>query len=171
MRDITIRLFFYSLIALIPISCGSRKVNTGTSVQQQESKYEEKNKTSVSKETQSKEDNEEDRKSVSIMDKQNSRVVETYYDNGWIKSRMIENLNSKNIYRSADRKTSKKAFNTRIDSTFTNKIYKSEIHKNYSKQKNTQTSNSQVYWMLFGLGVIAIVAVFVYKWLKQKVNL
>lgn len=170
MKNYMIRLVLYAFIAMIPISCGSRKVSTVISEHKQEVKQETETKAEVSKDEVKKEITQEKQKADKVEEKQEQRTTELYFDNGLLKSRVIENLNSKSTDNSVSIKTSVTVAKIHVDSVFTTHHYNSIKISDFDKKKDTQTSNTKVYWMLFGLGVIAIVAVFVYKWLKQKVR-
>jgi hypothetical protein len=170
MKNHLIRLTLYAFMAMVPISCGSRKVSTVISEHKQEVKQEAETKADVKKEEVKKEVIQEKQKVDKKEEKQEQRTTELYFDNGLLKSRVIENLNSKSTDNSTSIKTSVTVAKIQVDSVFTDRHYNSIKISDFDKKKYTQTSNTQVYWMLFGLGVISIVAVFVYKWLNNKIK-
>lgn len=169
MKGLLIRLAMYTCIALVPIGCGTRKVdmNKGSFQSNDNSNtvIEQSKETSQIINTQD--------EALNIRNKSNE-TTET------IVNRKFDKDTGKQIESTETTKTGLKKDNSQlyiktitinnirtIEKLKTVTITIRETKTNY-KTKNTKTSNSQLYWMLFGLGVIAIIVVFGYNWLKSK---
>ncbi|WP_298845521.1 hypothetical protein [uncultured Clostridium sp.] len=162
-----IALMIAIILIVLMSGCGARKVET--SINKTTDKYSDKmTSEGVVSKTNSSVD------SSSLVSKINkgdeskeSRVTELFNENGTLKQRITELLNRKSFDTSQFVQKSVKTLYINTDSTFNNTHYITRDINHYIKDKKSDANNNSLYLMLFGLGVFAIVAVFVYRYVTR----
>jgi hypothetical protein len=169
MKNLAIRLFLYTCIALVPISCGTRKAQTEISKTTDSFKEQESSKGSVTKESNSSESSKSSEHVDKVNEQQEQRITELFNDNGSLKQRITELLNSKSTDRSIKSNETLKTIYIRTDSVFNNNHYKTITYTVYSKSKSTQRSNNGIYVMLGAIAAFAILVFAVYKYITRAI--
>ena len=167
MKNLAIRLFLYACIALVPIGCGTRRVQTDISKTTDSFKEQESSKGIVTKESNSSESNKSSEQLDKVNEQQEQRITELFNDNGSLKQRVTELLNSKSTDRSIKSNETLKTLYIRTDSIFNNNHYKTITYTVYSKSKSTQRSNNGIYVMLGAIFGFAILVFAIYKFITQ----
>lgn len=166
-------LFILLLVAVSLSGCGTRKSAVDTFKANSEIKEGSKSEGSVTKETVTSESKESTEQNSNTDEKQEQRITELFYENGMLKERVTELLNSKSTNNSSsDRKSLKTSVN-RIDSIFNNTLYKTvtitikEKHKVVDADKSI-VANVGGWGVVISLGVVCIGAIFLYFYLKRR---
>lgn len=164
-------LFLIVTISLLS-SCGVRKVENDKSKIEGSEKESIKSEGSVKKEELTTENKETKEVKDKSDEKQEKRVIELFFENGVLKERITEFINSKSTDKSTKDKKSVKSKHTYTDSTFNNVIYRTRNIKVVEKHKSTDKSNTLSdslggSLVVFGLGSLAIFFMFLYFRLKM----
>ncbi len=160
--------FIFLLIVIAMVSgCSSRKVNTSilkttdTSKEQIDTNGQTK-KEDVSEVTKSSEEK------INKVDEDKTVVVTEKFDNGALKERTTETRNVRKTDNSNKKESSVEKRKIYLDSVFVNRVYKTEKHTSKSKDKDTDVTNYALYWMLGVVGIVLIVALFLYLYIRKK---
>lgn len=151
-----IRLSLYCAIALVP-ACGSRKAAVDIQKDKTEQSTKEESKGQVTKETGQSEETKTTDKSTDTNEQQNSYTREVFNENGTLKERITELLNSKRVIQNDI--TINRTFRAYVftDSTFHVTRTQKQVVTHYTKQKTTNRNSS--IWLVvvgvlsFGLGL------------------
>lgn len=170
-------LILYALFLLLGVSaltsCGVRKVNTS----KESSKNVDENKessTGTTSKTSINTDESTTKEQVAKSDeKQESKITELFYENGMLKERITELINSKTTDNSTKDGKSLKTKINRVDSTFNNRYYKLITITERKKTKDTDSDNSFVTniggpWVVGFIALLVVSAVFLYFYLKKR---
>lgn len=156
MKNLAIRLVLYCIIALIPISCGTRKVQTNILKNAEIVTVKEENKAVVIKSSEVKEAVKESAKAVNIDEDKTVVVTELYNEQGVIKSRVVSINTNKKSNNTSNEKESLKEAKNESDSTGSRKVDKEHKTESKVKTKAVTTDRNGLYWMLGIIGVIAL---------------
>lgn len=167
MKQTLIRLSLYCAIALVP-ACGSRKVMTDISKSEasQEVKKQEQLTTKEATQTKSTEAN----TSLETNTKEGEKVTSVKkYDKDTGKLIEERNVTDKRKSSGTKQKSSTRNFEethyrlTDVRRTITHHV----VVKTYDKSKETDSSNKPLYWVIFGIGSIAVLTWGVVRYLKK----
>lgn len=156
MKNLSIRLLLYICIALVPISCGTRKSATKILKNAEIVTVKEETKSVVIKSSEVKEAVKESVKAENVDEDKQIVVVELFDSLGVIKSRVVSiNINKKSNNTSNVKESLKEAKNE-SDSTGSHKVDKEHKTESKVKTKAVTTDRNGLYWMLGIIGVIAL---------------
>lgn len=162
-------LFVFLLIVIAMVSsCSSRKVQTDLFKATESSKEEVSSKGKVKKESGSEGLKTSVEQKNTVDEKQEQRVREVFDENGKLKERITELLNSKKTDNSSKTKTKKLYVYNNTDSTFNNTIYRTRTITIKEKSKGIDANNNALYWTLGIIGVAGVILVFIYFYWKAK---
>lgn len=155
MKNHLIRLVLYICIALVPISCGTRKSSAKILKNAEIIKEETKSEGVVKKNEAVKSENKEVAKSRDIIEDKTIVVTELYNDSGIIKSRFISTVIGR---KSNSNEKVKSVFMDAIisvDSVFNNQAKLSNEVTSYSKEKTVTSDRNGWYYVM---GIVAVIA-------------
>lgn len=156
MKNLAIRLSMYCVIALIPISCGTRKSATKILKNAEIVKEETKSEGVVKKVEEKKEVIKEVAKEKSVDENKEITVVELFSDSGVIKSRVITTkIGRKSNSNEKAKIISNESFKD-VDSSYNNSSKKSSEVTSYSKEKTTTRKNDGWYYVVGIIGLAAL---------------
>jgi len=158
-------IFLYIILAMVASSCGARKAQSSVVNSKDEQSDKSTSVGNVSSQTSKGDSTVTKTQTAKVDEKQESKITELFNENGTLKQRITELLNSKSTDNSYSQQKSVKWLYLRVDSNFNNTHYITRTITIHTKDKKTDANNNALYWSLFGLGVFAIAAFFVYKWL------
>lgn len=168
MKSLTNRLFILILwmtIAMIPLSCGSRKAITKINKNAEITKEETKSKGEVNKVEEKKEVEKQVAKTKKEDENKTVIVTELFNDEGVIKSRIKEVNINKATNTSSNSKESLKSYYINTDSVFNNTIYRTQKITTTIKDKASTTNRNGLYWYL-GVCTIIGLAFWLKPWKK-----
>lgn len=161
-KHVSIRLFLYIAIALVPVGCGTRKVATSVTNTKTSDTEKESSKGNVSNTSTGTSSAGSTTANNLVNEKQEQRVTELFNENGTLKQRITELLNTK----STDNTVKTNYINTRYynhtDSVFNNNYYHKQVITIHEKQKATSTNRGGLYY----LGGFAVLIAGLLAWLK-----
>lgn len=164
MKNKLIRIALYTAIALVPISCGSRKVQSDTS----KVKIEESINAEESEQV-------EDRETAQVAEVTKELITEYAKDSKTTEVEKYDAITGKLTERSkttetgdrgktSEKNDSKTTNYKRYVTRLTNKVITTHVTiSTKDKSKDTDTSNAPLYWMLFGVSAFAILCFGAYK--------
>lgn len=170
MKNLTIRLFLYVCIAMVPISCGVRKVQaeinkTGSSDKQKE-------QSESVKESESKTVSQSESSEVKEKVKENTEkttVNEYDKDTGALIKATVTEKSGKTVSNSENKKNERtEAYLRTVEKLKTVTIWEVKSYT-YDKTKNTQRSNNGIYMMLGAVLCFGVLVYAVYKFITRKV--
>lgn len=167
--------WFLLILIVMLSSCGTRKVENQSNSQSQTSKEERKTNTEVTKESSSEEKNESQETNQKSDEKQESRVRELFDENGKLKERITELINSKSSDNTNKINKTNITKRNRVDSVFNITHYKFIEIKEKSKLKNTDADKTVVKniggpWVMIVIVIIIVAALFLFFYLRNKKN-
>lgn len=162
-------IIYTAFIALMLCACGTRRVETDILKQSDKSKEKIVNEGEIKKESSTTEESKKSEQVAKVNEKQEQRITELYNENGSLKSRITELINSKDIDNSKKEESRSYITKIRVDSNFYNTIYRTKIVTLYIKDKKSETSNIAFYVVIGILG--ALVVLFCYLYLKGRKKL
>lgn len=165
MKNHLIRLFIYICIALVPVSCGTRKAITRVEKNAEIVETKQESKGQVKKVEEKKEVIKEVAKVEEKDENKTVIVTELFNDNGTIKSRVKEVNVNKSTNNTSNIKSSLKTLYKNTDSVFNNHYYHNTEITKYIKDKAVTTDRNGLYWML---GIISVIGLAF--WLKPWVK-
>lgn len=154
-------LIFVLIIGML--GCGTRKATVNlskTDVKEESKEVSSGNTSTESKSTVSMETNEQVAKTD---EKQESRTRELYDENGKLKERITELINSKSADNSKRSSVGRYDINTKTNTAYTNTIYRTLTIHTKDKEKTVTSNRNGLYTMLFGIGVVGILCYGAYK--------
>lgn len=168
MKNLTIRLFLYICIALVPISCGVRKVQaeinkTGTSDKQKE-------QSESAKESESKTISQLESSQVKGKIKENTEITTTTKydkDTGKPTETTTTTKTGKTVSNSYKKRNERTEAYLRIVEKLKTVTIREVKSYTYDKTKNTQRSNNGIYVMLGAVLVFGILVLAVYKYITR----
>lgn len=164
MKNLTSKIFIlllWIIIALIPLSCGTRKSVTKIEKNAEIVTVKEESKGQVKKVEEKKEVVKEVAKVEKKDENKTVVVTELFNDNGMIKSRVKEVNVNKSTNNTSNSKSLLKTLYKNTDSVFNNHYYHNTEITKYIKDKAVTTDRNGLYWMLGIIGVIGLLL-----WLK-----
>lgn len=165
MKNLGVRLFLYICIALVPISCGTRKAITRVEKNAEIVETKEESKGQIKKVEEKKEVVKEVAKAEKKDENKTVVVTELFNDNGTIKSRVKEVNVNKSTNNTSNSKSSIKTLYKNTDSVFNNNYYHTMEITKYIKDKAVTTDRNGIYIML---GIISVIGLAF--WLKPWVK-
>lgn len=156
MKNLAVRLVLYCGIALIPISCGTRKSAVKILKNAEVVTVKEENKAVVIKSSEVKEAVKESVKSENVDEDKTVVVTELYNEHGVIKSRVVSINTNKKSNNTLNTKESLKQAKKESDSTGSHKSESESKVTSYSKEKTTTRKNDGWYYVVGIIGVIAL---------------
>lgn len=161
MKNLAIRLVLYCVIALVPISCGTRKAATKILKNAEIVKEEAKSEGVVKKVDTVKDQVKEVVKSRDIVEDKTIVVTELYNDSGVIKSRVISTVIGRKSNNISNTKIISNEVVKSVDSSYNNSSKKSSEVTSYSKEKAVTSDRNGWYYVM---GIVAVIAMAL--WLK-----
>lgn len=168
----------YMLILLLAImmcssSCGVRRSNSDKESSKAVDESKESSKGNTSKESSSSEEQSSKDKTDKQDEKQESRVRELFYENGMLKERITELINSKSSDNSTKEQNSRKTLYSRVDSVFTTTIIKKITLTERKKTKDVESDKTVVanlggQWSLLAGIIIVVCAILLYFYIKRR---
>lgn len=158
---------------LLIFGCGTRNKTGETTKSKNEHTEKSSSEGKVTKESSSSEENSSSTKNDKSDELQEQRVIELFFENGVLKERITELINSKSVDKSTKDRKSLKNQRTTVDSVFTNKTYKTVLITDYKKKVDVESdktvaTNFGGSWFLILAVVIVVGAIFLYFYLKKK---
>lgn len=153
--------------------CGTRK----SGVKIEDTTYKEKEKStsegSVKKESSGTENTSNKEKNSAVDENMKQKITELYDENGKLKSRITEYEKQKQAVTSSKTQKSLKTYINRIDSNFNNTNYRNIVITTHVKNKEVDADKSVAKnlggaWVVLTLGIVAIVAAFLFFYLKKR---
>lgn len=161
------RVILYTVfIAFMLLGCGTRKVATDILKQSDKEVEKTTNEGEVKKESSTTEESKSSEQVAKVNEKQEQRVIELYDSLGRLKQRITELVNSKDTDNSKKEESRSYVTKIRVDSNFTNTIYRTKTITLYVKEKNSESSN--LYWILALSFLGGVALLFVYLYLKTR---
>lgn len=161
------------LIVILMASCGVRKTS-GTKESFKGASENKESSTGTTSKTSTNTDESSTKEQVAKSDeKQESKITELFYENGVLKERITELINSKATDNSTKDSKSIKTKINRVDSNFTNTNYRKVLITEHKKTKDTDSDKSFVTnvggpWMVGFIALLVVVAIFLYFYLKKR---
>jgi membrane-associated HD superfamily phosphohydrolase len=149
---------------MVPISCGTRKVQTAIVKIEDKAKEEIKSSGQVTKETKTQESTEKAEKAAKEDSQQIQKLTELYFENGVLRSRIIELIDSKSIDNTSRSEKSLKSQENRQDSIFNNTRTIERTITIHTKDKKTESNRNGLYAMV---GTVLGFALFLWFALKK----
>jgi len=162
-------IIYTAFICLMLCACGTRKVQTDILKQSDKEVEKTTNKGEVKKESSTTEESNSSEQVAKVNEKQEQRITELYSENGTLKSRITELINSRDIDNSKKEESRSYVTKIRVDSNFTNTIYRTKTITLYVKEKKSESSN--LYWILALSFLGGIALLFGYLYLKTRCKL
>lgn len=152
-------------IAMIPLSCGTRK--TATKIEKNAEIVQEKqeSKGQVKKVEEKKEVVNESEKTKDVQDNSTIVVTELFSADGLIQTRVKEIKVDRTAKNTSNIKSSVKTYHIYTDSIFNNTNYRLVEVTKYVKDKTTTRKNDGWYWVVGIVGVIGL-AFWLKPWMK-----
>lgn len=162
MKHTLTRLALYCAIALVP-ACGSRKASVSIQKDKTEQTTKEESKVQVTKESGQSEETKTTDKSTDTSEQQESRIREIFNENGTLKERITELLNSRRVIQNDI--TINRTFRAYVftDSTFHVTRTQKQVVAHYVKEKTT--NRNSIIWLV----VVGISGLFLGVWLSPKI--
>jgi len=153
------------LFILLTIGCGTRKavVDLQTVKTKDEAKTEATG--SVSKQSEANKQSGTDEQLAKTDEKQESRTRELFDENGKLKERITELINSKSVDNSKRNTYNREIITTRSDSAFKVTTYRLVTITSKDKKKTTTTDRNGLYWLIGAVCVIGL-AFWLKPWVK-----
>jgi len=171
MKNLAWTLFILILLVLgiMQSGCGSRR--SQVNIQKDSDKNVEKttDKGEVTKESSTKEESKASEQAAKVNEKQEQRITELYSENGTLKSRITELINSRDTDNSKKEESRSYLTKLRVDSNFYTTVYKDRTITKCIKEKSVKTSNVAFYVVIGVLGAIALL--FGYLYIKVRCKL
>lgn len=152
-----------ALAILLCIGCGTRKASTQIAKVDIKDKSEQISTGSSSTESKATGSTETNEQLAKTDEKQESRTRELYDENGKLKERITELINSKSADNSKRLSVGRYDINTRVNTAYTNTIYRTVTIHTKDKEKTVTSNRNGLYTLLFGIGVVAILCFGAYK--------
>ena len=152
-----------ALAILLFVGCGTRKASVNLSKTDVKEESKEVSSGSTYTSSTSSASTETNEQIAKTDEKQESRTRELYDENGKLKERITELINSKSADNSKRSSFGRYDINTRVNTAYTNTIYRTVTIHTKDKQKAVTSNRNGLYTMLFGLGVVAILCYGAYK--------
>lgn len=157
--------------ALYLSSCGTRRATVDINKFSEASKEQSDSKGQVKKESSSESTKSSEEKANVVDEKQEQRTREIFDENGKLKERITELLNSKKTDNSSKSSMSKDVLRVNTDSVFNNTIYKTRTITKYVKAKDVEADKSVIgnfsIWGILGITLIVVAGVGIYFYLKK----
>ena len=161
MEAALIRFALYTIIALVPVGCGTRKAATSINNTDQKNVTKDTSKGQVTKDSGNLENYGNSVANNVVNEQLETRITELFNENGTLKSRIIEFLNSKSTDNTISNSYIVKTAYSHTDSVFNNTHYIDRTITIHTKEKATTTNRNGLYWMI-GI-VLGIGLVFLFK--------
>lgn len=158
-KSIVILVYIY--VFLFCLGCGTRKASTDISKSETKDIAKEESKGATSKENKQIIESDTNEQLSKSDEKQESRVTELFFENGMLKERITELINSKSLDNSKRSENNTILMHTRTDSVFNNTIYRDRTITIKEKSKAVTTDRNGLYWFL---GVVSVICLAF--WLK-----
>lgn len=165
MKAALIRFSLYALIALVPIGCGTRKVATSINNTEQKDVTKDTSKGQVTKDSGNSENSGNSVANNIVNEKQETRITELYNENGTLKSRISELLNSKSTDNTISNSYIVKTAYSHTDSVFNNTHYIDRTITIKTKEKAV-TANRNGLFVLGGFGLLILGVLAWLKWVR-----
>lgn len=159
MKNLSIRLLLYCSVAMIPVSCGIRKVQNDSESVKILDKDSSKSEGSVTKEDWSLAAQQEYLKYKRLTELYSSKVTELFDENGKLKERISEYQNKKEDESSSENRSFIVVKKMRVDSIFKNVTTRYVTITKEVKSKNTDT-NKTIIGNIGVSGMITSIVVF-----------
>lgn len=158
---------FLMVVAGLVQGCGTRK--SDVNIHKSSEVVREADNTVTKEETKSEVEKKstEEEKSDKVDEKQEQKITELYDENGRLKSRITELLNSKSTDKSTKAKQSSETLKTSQIKTVNNYITKEVRINTKEKIKSTEQSNGNLYLMIGLVLIVGMLLYFVYKRLSK----
>lgn len=153
------------VLMLVIVGCGTRKVATDISKSKSNETEKSVNTGGVVKETKEDSKTETTDQTAKTDEKQESRTRELFDENGKLKERITELINSKSADNSSKKSSAVLVRNINTDSVFTNTIYRVKTITIKEKSKDVAASKNGTYWLI---GVVCVIGLVL--WLKPWVK-
>jgi len=156
-----------TLAILLCVGCGTRKATVNLSKTDVKEEYKEVSSGNTSTSSTSTGSTETSEQVAKTDEKQESRTRELYDENGKLKERITELINSKSADKSKRSSVGRYDINTNTNTAYTNTIYRTVTISDKDKSKATDTNNKPLYWMIFGVVAFGILVYGGYKLLTR----
>lgn len=147
---------------MVPISCGTRKVQTAIVKVEEKAKEEEKVSVQIVKETKSQEKIDKVEQADKEDTQQIQKLTELYFENGILRSRIIELIDSKSIDNTTRTEKSLRSQENRYDSIFNNTRTIERTITIRIKDKKTESNRNGLYILCGAAGLLLAL------WLGRK---
>lgn len=156
----------YTIIALVPVGCGTRKVATSINNTEQKDVTEDTSKGNVTKDSGNSENSGNSVANNLVNEKQEQRIREMFDTTGVLRERITELLNSKSTDNTISNSYIVKTAYSHTDSVFNNTHYIDRTITIHTKEKAVTANRNGLYMLgAFGLLILGVLAWL--KWVRE----